>query len=241
MHGCLWKCRRTLRCGSGGIKNLRPKKRWSGCFNHEIAFPEHSFASEKSWTTSKTSEPTLRRFRLQCKLFNEPNESSGMNARNIKWNRRCRGIPEKTRDSDEWKRVSNPAGPRQPLQTYSTENGSRGIWIIDHVYPSLLLLNCFKSFMAAILSNEGFVLGFILREISQKRAENKFAVLVIVKPSCLPIEAANSLGKHWETVRTFSRTPSHHINQGWRNLRTCLGQSQSAVCRLSRDSRLLTT
>lgn len=30
-----------------GIKNLRPKKRSSGCFNHEIAFPEHSFALKK--------------------------------------------------------------------------------------------------------------------------------------------------------------------------------------------------
>lgn len=50
--------------------------------------------------------------------------------------------------------------------------------------------------MAAVLSNEAFVLGFILREIPQKRAENKFAVSGIVKPSCLFIEAGNSLRKH---------------------------------------------
>lgn len=109
------------------------------------------------------------------------------------------------------------------------------IWIIDRVYPSLLLRNCFKSFMAAVPSNAVFVQGFMFREISPQRRTNKSGVLGIIKTSSFPIVSGNSLGN----VRTVSRMPSHPINQGWRNLRTCSGQSQSAECRLFKDSRLL--
>lgn len=57
------------------------------------------------------------------------------------------------------------------------------IWIIDRVYPSFLLRNCFKSFMAAVPSNAVFVQGFMFREISPQRRTNKSGVSGIIKTS----------------------------------------------------------